>query len=107
MSSWAGNLIKVARLKSGLSQRELARRARTSQSTIATYEAGRKEPTLPTLARIVAAAGLDLRIRLTPHGDHDEWIRGYERRLPPKTRERARRQREGLRARGRARARGA
>ncbi len=82
MSTWAGNLIRLARLRSGLSQRELSRRAGTSQPTIAAYEAGRKSPTLETLARVVRAAGLDLRIRLEEADDHDEWIARYEASLP-------------------------
>lgn len=82
MSTWAGNLIKVARLERGLSQRELARRAHTSQATISAYETGEKSPSLDTLARIVRAAGLDLRIQIAPADGHDEWLARYERSLP-------------------------
>ena len=82
MSTWAGNLIRLARIEMGLSQRELARRARTSQATISAYEAGEKSPSLETLARIVRAAGLDLRIQLAPADGHDEWLALYERSLP-------------------------
>lgn len=103
MGSWAGNLIKLARLKSGLSQQELARRAATSQSTIAAYEAGRKQPTVPTLERIIKAAGLDLRIGLAPYDDHDDWVKRYEAALPKRVRQRARKQREELRAAGQER----
>lgn len=74
MSTWAGNLIKLAREETGLSQRALARRAKTSQAAISAYEAGRRSPTLETLVRIVRAAGLDLRIRLEPQDDHDVWL---------------------------------
>lgn len=83
MGTWAGNLILMARQGRGLSQRELARKARTSQAAIAAYEAGRRSPTLDTLARIVRAAGVDLRIRLEALDDHDEWIARYEASLPP------------------------
>lgn len=82
MATWAGNLIKLARSERGLSQRELARAAGTSQAAIAAYERGRRSPTLDTLARIVRAAGIDLRIRFEPLDDHDEWIRRYEADLP-------------------------
>lgn len=82
MSTWAGNLIRLARHDSGLSQRELARLARTSQAAIVAYEAGRRSPTLDTLARIVRAAGRDLRIRLEAADDHDEWLARYEADLP-------------------------
>ncbi len=82
MSTWAGNLIRVARHRQRLSQRELARRAGTSQAAIAAYEGGRRSPTLETLTRIVRAAGLDLRIRMEPLDDHDDWLRRYEATLP-------------------------
>ncbi len=99
--SWAGNLIKVARLKTGLSQTELARRAGTSQPTIAAYEAGRKEPSVSTLARVVRAAGVDLRMGLGRLEDDDEWLRRLEGSLPPDVVRRARLQREALRSAGR------
>lgn len=86
MSSWAGNLIKLARHDARLSQRELARRAGTSQATLSAYEAGRKSPSLDTLARIVRAAGQDLRIQLAPYDDHDDWVRAYEANLPARVR---------------------
>ncbi|MBA3430383.1 MAG: helix-turn-helix transcriptional regulator [Actinobacteria bacterium] len=82
MSTWAGNLLKLARNDAGLSQHELARRAGTSQATLSAYERGRKSPSLETLARIVRAAGLDLRIQITPASDHDEWVAAYEASLP-------------------------
>jgi transcriptional regulator with XRE-family HTH domain len=90
MSTWAGNLIRLARHGTGLSQRELARRAKTSQAAIAAYESGRRSPTLETLARIIRAAGLDLRIRLEPYDDHDEVMAAYEASLPKRVRERHR-----------------
>lgn len=102
MGSWAGNLIKLARMESGLTQRELALRAGTSQPTIAAYESGRKEPSLTTLKRIVRGAGLELRIRLAQYDDHDEWVRRYEERLPADALERARRVDEELREMARA-----
>jgi transcriptional regulator with XRE-family HTH domain len=85
VSTWAGNLIKLARHDAGVSQRELARRAGTSQSTLSAYEGGRKSPTLDTLARIIRAAGQDLRIHIEPLDDHDEWMRAYEASLPKRT----------------------
>lgn len=92
MSTWAGNLIRLARHDRGLSQRELARRAGTSQATISAYEAGRKSPNLDTLKRIIRAAGLDLRIRLEPLDDHDEAMARYEASLPKKVLTRHRKQ---------------
>lgn len=85
MGTWAGNLIRSGRLEQGLSQRELARRAGTSQATLSAYESGRKSPSLETLARIVRAAGLDLRIQLVPYDDHDDVMAAYEASLPKRS----------------------
>lgn len=102
MSMWAGNLIKLARSDAGLSQRELARRAATSQAAIAAYESGKRSPTLDTLARIVRAAGQDLRIQVVPYDDHDDAMSAYETSLPPETRDALQRERARLRAQARA-----
>jgi transcriptional regulator with XRE-family HTH domain len=91
MTNWAGDLIALARKEQRLSQRELARRAHTSQAAIAAYESGKREPTVPTLQRIIQAAGLDLRMRLEVRDAHDEWLRTYESRLPSEVVEKVRR----------------
>lgn len=70
MSAWA--IVREARTRAGLTQRELARRARKAQSEIARIETGRQEPTFPTLERLVRAAGFDLKVQLVPHDEHDE-----------------------------------
>jgi hypothetical protein len=56
----AGGLLRRARLGAGMSQAELAFRAGVAQSVISAYEAGRRQPSLPTLARLIDAAGSDL-----------------------------------------------
>ena len=91
MSTWAGNLIRRARREGGLSQRELARRAATSQPAIAAYESGRRSPTFETLTRIIRAAGFDMRVRLEPYDDHDEWLERFEAELPVRSVEERRR----------------
>ena len=63
-SSLAGNLLRLARVKAGLTQGELAERAGVAQSLISAYENGRRQPTVPTLSRLLEAAGFDLRMRL-------------------------------------------
>jgi transcriptional regulator with XRE-family HTH domain len=50
-------LIKELRLQHGLSQRELAHRAGTSQSAIARIESGKEDVTWGRLASILAAMG--------------------------------------------------
>lgn len=49
-----------ARHAAGLTQAQLAALADTTQSAIAAYEAGTREPTMPVLARMVAATGARL-----------------------------------------------
>ncbi len=59
----------AARTSSGLSQRELARQAGTSQSTLSAYESGRKQPSAVTLDRLLTACGSRLTVELaTEHG---------------------------------------
>jgi len=60
----SADVIRTARTRSGLSQAELARRAGTSQPVISAYEHGRRDATVETLRRLVAAAGEQLQLRL-------------------------------------------
>lgn len=62
----SGNLVREARRRAALSQRELARRAGTAQSVVARIELGQTNPTLETLIRLLSAAGFDLDAHLTP-----------------------------------------
>lgn len=57
----AGDLIRQSRRRAGLSQAELARRAGMARSVMNAYEHGRRQPSVEALARILAAAGLELR----------------------------------------------
>jgi transcriptional regulator with XRE-family HTH domain len=43
-----------------MSQAELAASAGVAQSVISAYEAGGRQPSLPTLAKLIEAAGYDL-----------------------------------------------
>jgi transcriptional regulator with XRE-family HTH domain len=64
MSVKIGSLLRDARLRAGLTQRELAQRAKTAQSVVARIEGGRTSPTWDTLVRLLAAAGFDLHAEL-------------------------------------------
>lgn len=68
----AGNVVKLARARAGMSQRELAEAADVPQSTIARIESGSRQPSLPVLARILAAADLEMRITLEDYDSHDD-----------------------------------
>jgi transcriptional regulator with XRE-family HTH domain len=68
----AAGLVLMAREEAGLSQRELAEQAGVAQSEIARIESGKREPSIPTLQRILAGAGLELRFRLAPMDEHDQ-----------------------------------
>lgn len=62
----AAALLQLARLKAGLSQRELAAAASVPTTMISAYERDKRQPTLATLLRLLHAAGFDLRMRLEP-----------------------------------------
>lgn len=81
----AGSLVRLARLETGVSQRELARRAGVAQSTIARIESGSRQPSLPVLARILAAVDLELRVRLEPYDSHDDFYDAEDGRRAGRT----------------------
>ena len=60
----AGELIRQARQNAGLTQRALARKARTAQSVIARTELGENSPAWDTLIRILRSAGFTLDVSL-------------------------------------------
>jgi ribosome-binding protein aMBF1 (putative translation factor) len=58
--------VAKARRRAGLSQAELARRMKTTQSTIARLESGRGRPSTSTLTRFAKATGHRLKISFEP-----------------------------------------
>jgi len=68
----AGNLLRLTRIKTGLSQRALAAAAGVPRSTIGRIESGAMQPTFALLNSIIIAADLDMRIHLEPYDDHDD-----------------------------------
>lgn len=77
--SSAAALVQLARLKAGLSQRELAERAGVPTTMISAYERDRRQPTLETLRKLLRAAGFDLRLELAPYDPHDDVLEALER----------------------------
>ena len=61
-----GSAVRAARRRSGVSQAELARRAKTSQPSIARLEKGQVSPTVISLDRIARALGTELIIDFEP-----------------------------------------
>jgi len=64
MQMLSGDLLREARLRAGLSQAELARRAGKPTSVIGRWERGEVKPSLETLQAMVRACGLDLRFQI-------------------------------------------
>jgi len=67
-----GHFIREARLRAGLTQRELAARAGTTQPAIARIESGATSPSFERVVRLVRACGFDLDVRVVPL-DEDAW----------------------------------
>jgi transcriptional regulator with XRE-family HTH domain len=88
----AGALLKSARGRLGLSQHSFAGLLGIAQPTLSAYESGRRQPTLPTLLKLLARAGLELRLQLAERDNHDDVIADWERSLSEKARARLRAQ---------------
>ena len=56
----ASKLLQTARERAGLTQRQLAKKARTAQSVVARIELSETSPSWSTLARLLKAAGFSL-----------------------------------------------
>jgi uncharacterized protein len=71
-------LLQLARLKVGLTQRELAQRAGLPDTMISAYERDQRQPTIATLLRLLRAAGFDLRLDRAAPDPHDDILAGLE-----------------------------
>jgi transcriptional regulator with XRE-family HTH domain len=82
----AGSLLLLARVQRGWTQKQLADAAGVPTSTIGRIEAGQRQPSLLTLSRILAAADLELRIRLDDYDDHDDILDAHTAQRTPEQR---------------------
>jgi transcriptional regulator with XRE-family HTH domain len=71
-------LLSSTRRQAGYSQRELARRARTSAAALCLYERGERVPRVDTLERILTAAGATLALDVLPAPAIDLAARGED-----------------------------
>jgi transcriptional regulator with XRE-family HTH domain len=71
MAGMGNDLVREARKRAELSQRELAERAGTTQSAIARIETGRSTPSFDTVLRMVRLCDLDLDVMLVERDDSD------------------------------------
>lgn len=69
----AGDLIREARLRAGLTQRQLADRAGKAHSVVGRWERNEVRPPLETVAELVTAAGLVLAVTIEEL-DHDRGL---------------------------------
>jgi transcriptional regulator with XRE-family HTH domain len=81
-----GDLIREARRRAGLTQRELADRLGTTQSAIARLERGRTEPSYERVMEAVRACGLELVAQLLPVDDADWTVASTNLLVDPETR---------------------
>jgi len=64
-----GRNVRRARIEKGMTQEELAERAGTSQFYVSSLEAGRRNPTVVTVAALATALGVDHLDLLRPNGE--------------------------------------
>lgn len=86
MAHEAGELLRQVRRRQGVTQRELAERAGTTQSAIARLENGQRSPTIRQLRKLLAALGEELEVssRSRPKAADQEGFSIFN--MPPKPR---------------------
>lgn len=61
-----GDLLRIRRTESGLTQAELARRAGTAAAVVSRIERGLMQPTVPALERLALALDCELQVDFRP-----------------------------------------
>jgi transcriptional regulator with XRE-family HTH domain len=84
----AAALLQLARLKAGMSQQQLAARAAVPATMVSAYERDKRQPSVPTLLKLLHAAGFELSMRLEPYDRHDDVLASLERERTARERER-------------------
>ncbi len=81
----SGDLLREARLRAGLSQRQLGQRVSRPHTQIARWEHSDVEPSLSTLRQVIRACGYDVSLQLAPYAvdaSLDEQLTASLRRAP-------------------------
>ena len=81
-----GVVIRQARRRARLTQRELARRLHTSQSVVARWEAGTTSPSYSAVSAACRACGFDLDWQLRPRDPDAERVLHEQLRRTPAAR---------------------
>lgn len=79
MDTLASALVRQARSRAGLTQRDLAARAGTTQSVVGRLEAGVGSPRLDTLERLLEAAGFRAKVELEPIAADDPVVDAFKK----------------------------
>ena len=93
----SADLLKEARLRAGITQAELGRRVKRSQSQIARWERGDVKPSLETLRELIRACGLELTLGMANYDDsylldiNEQLARSPAERVAPRSPARPRR----------------
>lgn len=83
----AGDILRTARRRRGLSQAQLAVRAGTTQTAISRLERGARSPTAETIGRLFLVMGDEIDLQVRPiRGRFDPAHLAAERRLTPRVR---------------------
>jgi transcriptional regulator with XRE-family HTH domain len=82
----SADIVRTARRRARLTQRELAARAGTSQGYVGRIERGRLEPSLAAVDRLVRACGLTMVVALHDVDPHDADLQAGMLRLTPQER---------------------
>lgn len=69
METAAADLVRKARLRAGMSQSDLARRSGVARPVVWAIEHGERQPSLPTLAKVLRGAGVELLLDIVPLAD--------------------------------------
>jgi len=87
LPSPGAGLLRYARHRAGLTKAELGRRAGVPASMVSAYEGDQRQATLPTLLKLLKAAGFELRMHLEPYDNHDDVLAEMEAHRCPETRQ--------------------